>query len=276
MHSYIDPQDNTKKSSHLLRDCRQLLDFQKYYTAMSGGNNAPAYLPPPPPMQQLQQQQYPMQQQLQQQQPQMQQHLPHPQQQLQQQQHLQIQQHGGAPEAFPPPRGQVPMIQKAHFSKREMKKFTREVNLTEASMAIEYVNWSEQTISYSRADHPPSVPRPGHTALVLDAQIGGFNMSKVFMDGGSGLNLLFASTLKVMGISVEALHESDTQFHGIIPTLPALPLGKISLEVIFGKPGNFRKERLEFEVVDWESQYHAILGRPAFARSEERRVGKEC
>ena len=91
-------------------------------------------------------------------------------------------------------------------------------------------------------------------------------MSKVFMDGGSGLNLLFASTLKVMGISVEALSASDTQFHGIIPTLPALPLGKISLEVIFGKPGNFRKERLEFEVVDWESQYHAILGRPAFAK----------
>ena len=55
MHSYIDPQDNTKKSSHLLRNCRQLLDFQKYYMAMNGGNNPPAYLPPPPPMQQLQQ-----------------------------------------------------------------------------------------------------------------------------------------------------------------------------------------------------------------------------
>jgi len=185
---------------------------------------------------------------------------------MHQQQHLQIQQNGGAPEAFPTPRGQVPMIQKAHFSKREMKKFTREVNLAEASMTTEYINWSEQTIYFSRADHPPSVPRPGHAALVLEAQIGGFNMSKVFMDGGSGLNLLFASTLKVMGISVEALSESDTQFHGIIPTLPALPLGKISLEVIFGKPGNFRKERLEFEVVDWESQYHAILGRPAFAK----------
>ena len=158
------------------------------------------------------------------------------------------------------------MIQKAHFSKREMKKFTREVNLAEASMATEYVNWSEQTIYFSRVDHPPSVPRPGHAALVLEAQIGGFNMGKVFMDGGSGLNLLFASTLKVMGIPVEALLESDTQFHGIILTLPALPLGKISLEVIFGKPGNFRKERLEFEVVDWESQYHAILGRPAFAK----------
>ena len=91
-------------------------------------------------------------------------------------------------------------------------------------------------------------------------------MSKVFMDGGSGLNLLFASTMKAMGMTADMLQESDTGFHGIIPTLPAYPLGKISLDVVFGKPDNFRKERLEFEVVDWESQYHAILGRPAFAK----------
>ena len=31
-------------------------------------------------------------------------------------------------------------------------------------------------------------------------------------------------------------------------------------------PENYRRERIEFEVVDWPSQYHAILGRSAFAR----------
>ena len=36
--------------------------------------------------------------------------------------------------------------------------------------------------------------------------------------------------------------------------------------MVFGNPTNFRKETLDFEVVDWKSQYHAILGRPAFAR----------
>ncbi|KAK1616825.1 hypothetical protein QYE76_022342 [Lolium multiflorum] len=29
---------------------------------------------------------------------------------------------------------------------------------------------------------------------------------------------------------------------------------------------NFRKEKIEFEVVNWESQYHDILGRPAYAK----------
>jgi hypothetical protein len=44
------------------------------------------------------------------------------------------------------------------------------------------------------------------------------------------------------------------------------PLGAIHLDIIFGTPANFRKEKIEFEVVDWPSQYHAIPGRPAFAR----------
>ncbi|KAK1645940.1 hypothetical protein QYE76_063745 [Lolium multiflorum] len=60
-----------------------------------------------------------------------------------------------------------------------------------------------QSISFDGSDHPKAVPRPGHAALVLEAQIGGYNMSK---------------------------------------------------------------RKIEFEVVDWESQYHAILGRPAFAK----------
>jgi hypothetical protein len=44
------------------------------------------------------------------------------------------------------------------------------------------------------------------------------------------------------------------------------PLGKIELDVCFGNSSNYRKEKLEFEVMDWPSQYHAILGRPAFAK----------
>jgi hypothetical protein len=43
-------------------------------------------------------------------------------------------------------------------------------------------------------------------------------------------------------------------------------LGAIHLNVIFGTPANFRKKKIQFEVVDWPSQYHAILGRPAFTR----------
>ena len=81
----------------------------------------------------------------------------------------------------------------------------------------EFLKGSETAISFSREDHPPSVVRPGHSALVLDAQIGGYAMSKVFMDGGSGINIIFADTLRKMNRSVENLPKSSNTFHGIVP-----------------------------------------------------------
>jgi hypothetical protein len=85
------------------------------------------------------------------------------------------------------------------------------------------------------------------------------------MDGGSGLNILYAETLKGMGIPMSRLSESSMQFHGVIPGKKAKSLGQIALDVVFGDDKNFRKERLTFEVVDFRSAYHAILGRPAYA-----------
>jgi hypothetical protein len=86
------------------------------------------------------------------------------------------------------------------------------------------------------------------------------------MDGGSSLNLIYADTLQKIKIPMDDLLPTETSFHGIVPGKPTYPLGAIHLDVIFGTPANFRKEKIKFEVVDWPSQYHAILGRPTFAR----------
>ena len=162
----------------------------------------------------------------------------------------------------------VNMIQKGGLTKRDMKKLTREMHMAETVVPDipEYLGWSDQAITFGLEDHPHAVPRPGHAALVLEVQIGGFRMNKVLMDGGSSINIIFLNTLHAMRLSPEALFPSGTIIYGIVPAGPAYPLGKISLEVVFGNPHNFRKERLEFEVIDWESQYHALLGRPAYAK----------
>jgi hypothetical protein len=102
--------------------------------------------------------------------------------------------------------------------------------------------------------------------MVLKAQIRGYDVGRVFMDVGSGINLIYARTLKAMNISLEWLQPTDCSFHGIVPGSANHPLGKIKLDVCFGDRSNFRREKLEFEVMNWPSQYHAILGRPAFAR----------
>ena len=62
------------------------------------------------------------------------------------------------------------------------------------------------------------------------------------------------------------LSESNMSFHGVIPGKKAESLGQIALDVVFGDSKNYRKEKLTFEVVDFQSSYHAILGRPAYAR----------
>ena len=59
---------------------------------------------------------------------------------------------------------------------------------------LEFLRGAETEISFTKEDHPPSVARLGHAALVLDAQIGKYAMSKVFMDGVSGINIIFADT----------------------------------------------------------------------------------
>jgi hypothetical protein len=86
------------------------------------------------------------------------------------------------------------------------------------------------------------------------------------MDAGSGINLIYARTLKAMSISLEWLKPTDCSFHGIVPGSANHPLGKIELDVCFGDSSNFRREKLEFQVLDWPLQYHAILGRPEFAK----------
>jgi hypothetical protein len=102
--------------------------------------------------------------------------------------------------------------------------------------------------------------------MVLKAQIGGYDVGRVFMDTGSGINLIYAKTLKAMSISLENLKPTDCSFHRIVPRGANYPLGKIELDACFSNSNNYRREKLEFEVMDWPSQYHAIPGHPAFAK----------
>jgi hypothetical protein len=160
------------------------------------------------------------------------------------------------------------MIQPVPKSKKEQKSISRQVNLAISSppATIEYLRWSDQLVRFSRVDHPRKVPRPGHAPMVLKGKIGGYDVGRVFMDAGSGINLIYTRTLKAMCISLESLKPTDCSFHGIVSGSANYPLRRIELDVCFGNSRNYHREKLEFEVMDWPSQYHAIQGRPAFAK----------
>ncbi|KAI5011924.1 hypothetical protein ZWY2020_024058 [Hordeum vulgare] len=96
------------------------------------------------------------------------------------------------------------------------------------------------------SDHPAHIPTLGRQALVVDPVVEGVRLRKVLMDGGSGLNIMYADTLKGMGIPMSKLSESSMQFHGVVPGRKAKSLGQIALDVVFGSDKNFRKEKLTF------------------------------
>jgi hypothetical protein len=129
-----------------------------------------------------------------------------------------------------------------------------------------FLDWSGDAITFSREDHPNRTPNPGQYPLVVDPVIGNAQFSKVLMDGGSSLNILYAHTLQLMGIGLDQLRPSTTPFHGVALGKRVQPLGQVDLLVWFGTPTNFRKETLTFEVVGFRGAYHAILGRPCYAK----------
>ena len=88
-----------------------------------------------------------------------------------------------------------------------------------------YLKWSQTAITFDQSDHPARIATPGRQALVVDPVVEGTRLTKVLMDGGSGLNILYAETLKGMGIPMSKLSECNMSFHGVIPGKKAESLG---------------------------------------------------
>jgi hypothetical protein len=92
-------------------------------------------------------------------------------------------------------------------------------------------------------------------------------LTRVLIDGGSGLNLIFTSTLRKMGLDLtDMLVPSKSPFYGIVPGNAAHPLGTVVLLVTFSTRENYCTEFIKFKVDNFKSSYHAILGRPALAK----------
>ncbi|XP_066395763.1 uncharacterized protein [Miscanthus floridulus] len=91
-------------------------------------------------------------------------------------------------------------------------------------------------------------------------------LTKVLMDGGSNLNIMYAKTLNAMGIDRSRIQPIGVPFHDIVLGKQAVPLRQIDLLISFGDPTNYRTEALTFKVVWFHGTYHAILGRPCYAK----------
>jgi hypothetical protein len=152
-------------------------------------------------------------------------------------------------------------------NRRAQKATRREVLSIELAVPTP-LRWSEVPITFSRADQWTSSSEPGRFPLVLKPVVAGSRLNKVLIDGGSGLSIFFTKTLKKMKLDItHMLTKSTSPFYGIIPGNAANPLGSVVLPVTFGETReNYRTEYIMFEVADFETSYHAILGRPAITK----------
>jgi hypothetical protein len=134
----------------------------------------------------------------------------------------------------------------------------------------QYMHWSEVSITWGREDHPPLMPRPGGYVLVLNpimfSETHTCLLSRVLIDGGSSINLLYRTSMEKLGIPAIQLKPTKLTFDGIMPGHSYTPMGRIQLKVLFGEKDNYRREPIWFEVVDLNNPYHALLGRPALAK----------
>jgi hypothetical protein len=150
-------------------------------------------------------------------------------------------------------------------SARHHKQERREVCSVKVAAPV-YLDWFDRPITFDQGDHPDSVPSPGKYPLVVDPVIGNVRLTKVLMDGGSSLNIIYTETLGLLQIDLSTIRVGAAPFHGIVPGKRVQPLGQLDLLVCFGTPSNFRKETLTFEVVGFRGTYHAVLGRPCYAK----------
>jgi hypothetical protein len=110
----------------------------------------------------------------------------------------------------------------------------------------QFMHWSEAAITWGREDHPRLMPGPGEYALVLDpvmcSDTHTYRFSRVLIDGGSSINLLYRSSMEKLGIPLAQLRPSRLTFHGIVLGHSCTPMGRVQLEVLFGEKGNSRRE----------------------------------
>jgi hypothetical protein len=106
--------------------------------------------------------------------------------------------------------------QVANASARHRKQEHREVCSVKVAAPV-YLDWSDKPITFDQGDHPDYVPSPGRYRLVVDPVIGNARLTKVLMDGGSSLNIIYAETLGLLGIDLSTIRDGAAPFHGIVP-----------------------------------------------------------
>jgi hypothetical protein len=87
---------------------------------------------------------------------------------------------------------------------RHHKQERREVCSVKVAAPV-YLDWSDKPITFDQGDHPDRVPSLRKYPLVVDPVIGNVRLTKVLMDGGRNLNIIYAETLGLLQVDLSTI-----------------------------------------------------------------------
>ena len=116
------------------------------------------------------------------------------------------------------------------------------------------------TIEFSE-DNARRLHHPYDDALVVNLQIGDYNMHRVLVDNDNSADILYYLVFQQMRIDREWLTPTNAPFVGFGGT-KVFPLGAITLTVTAGNYPQQITREVTVLVVDCSSAYNTILGRP--------------
>jgi hypothetical protein len=94
--------------------------------------------------------------------------------------------------------------QVANASARHRKQERWEVCSMKVAAPV-YLDWSDKPITFDQGDHPDCVPSLERYPLVVDPVISNARLTKVLMDGGSSLNIIYTETLGLLGVDLSTI-----------------------------------------------------------------------
>nr|AAX96424.1 retrotransposon protein, putative, Ty3-gypsy sub-class [Oryza sativa Japonica Group] len=151
------------------------------------------------------------------------------------------------------------------LSKRQKKMQTRMVHSI-TSMGEGAPQYLNQLISFGPED-AEGVMFSHQDPLVISAEIAGFEVRRILVDGGSSADVIFAEAYAKMELPTQTLTPAPASLRGFGGEAVQV-LGQALLLIAFGSGENGREEQILFDVVDIPYNYNAIFGRATLNKFE--------